>query len=52
MIVSHFSLQKEDAIKHTNVKCHVFTLIVNLLTKVHHIGNKPHNITEHTHAKN
>ena len=46
MIVLHYNLQKEDIIKRTNPKYHVFTLVVNFLTIVWpmHI---PHNINEH-----
>jgi hypothetical protein len=34
MIALCFNMQEEDTIEHTIVKCHVFTLKVNLLTIV------------------
>ena len=34
MIALCFSMQEEDAIEHTIVKCHVFTLTIDLLTIV------------------
>ena len=34
MIVLRFSIQEDDYFEHINVKCHVFTIVVNLLTVV------------------
>ena len=33
-----FNIQEEDTIEHTDTKCHVFTLRVNLLTIVCNLG--------------
>ena len=45
----HFSMQEEDIIEHTNGKCQVFTLIINVLT-IMYTKHKPHNIIGHTNA--
>ena len=36
MIVLRYNMQEEDIMEHINAMCHVFTLVVNLLTIVQH----------------
>ena len=50
MIVLCFGMQEDDGIKHINAKCHVLTLIVNLLTIVCS-RFRPHNIVENNNVK-
>lgn len=49
MIVSHFSMQKEDVNEHTNVMC---LHLQSLADRSVPTGPKPHDIIEHTYSKN
>ena len=46
----HFSVQEKYTLEHTNVKCHLCTLLVNLYSNVQH-RHRFHNTIEHTYAK-
>ena len=46
----YVSMQEEDSLEHTNGKCHLCTILVNLSTIVEY-RHPPQNIIEHTHAK-
>lgn len=50
MGVLHFSIQEENIIELANAKCHMFTLIINVLTIVQP-RHGSHNIIEHTNVK-
>ena len=43
-------MQEEGTIEHSNAKCHVLTLIVNLLTIVY-LRYRRHTCIEHTNGK-
>ena len=46
----HLSMQDEDILEHTNVKCYLCTFLVDLEIIMYRI-HTPHDIIEHSHAK-